>query len=263
MKRYRHPKETRAMILTLLISIILSLFFVTVTFGCRLFLLGILVAWAGYKLIGTRSLERYIKVTPNNYPDLWQLVNTLQKKWQIETLDIYLNPTSEINASASDFGRDFIILNQGLLDTTQELSYLRFVIGHELGHIGLGHSWLRVIAYQLDNAYAYHWIGALFQFLLLRYFRMKELSADRIGLISCGNLGASIETLAAITLNKSRPSGSEIRQAVEYLRNGHTEVSDDIQELFSTHPDVFERVRELEIFAKEIGLSPKFPHSPK
>ena len=201
MKRYRHPKEKTAALITFGLGVLASLFFVTVTFGCGLFLLGLGFAWVSITMFNKPRLDRYHRVDPNTLPELYNMVQQIRKKWRMGEIDIYLNPTRQMNASASDFGKDFLIVNQGLWMSIQGEAHRKFVIGHELGHIGLGHSWLRVLAYQADNAFQGSLLGILFQFLLLNYSRKKELSADRIGLLSCGNLTAALEVLAFLELS--------------------------------------------------------------
>jgi Zn-dependent protease with chaperone function len=134
-------------------------------------------------------------------------------------------------------------------------AHRKFVIGHELGHIGLGHSWLRVLAYQTDNAFQGTLLGLAFQFLLLNYSRKKELSADRIGLLSSGSLQASLETLAFLELSPHNPSYADVQRAVAHLSSGRASMEDNLNELFSSHPDAYERVQELVKFAKQVGMT--------
>lgn len=254
MKKYRHPKETRAMYFTFGTGIVLSLLFATVTLGCGLFILGLVLAWGYFRLFGRNNFDRYIPVTPERHPEIWQMVHSVRKQWRLQELDIYLNPTRNINAAASDFGKDFIIINHGLWASITGEAHRKFVIGHELGHIGLGHSWLSVLAYQADNAFQGTFLGLVFQFLLLNYSRKKELSADRIGLLSSGSLQASLETLAFLELSQQNPSYAEVQQAVVHLARGQANMEQNLAELLSTHPDAYERVQELVKFAKRVGI---------
>jgi Zn-dependent protease with chaperone function len=254
MKKYRHSKETRAMFFTFGTGIVLSLLFATVTLGCGLFLLGLVFAWGYFRLFGRNNLERYILVTADRHPEIWGMVHSIRKQWRLQEMDIYLNPTRDINAAASDFGKDFIIINQGLWASITGEAHRKFVIGHEIGHIGLGHSWLSVLAYQADNAFQGTLLGLAFQFLLLNYSRKKELSADRIGLLTSNSLQASLETLAFLELSPQNPSYAEVKQAVVHLARGQASMDQNLAELLSTHPDAYERVQELIKFAKRVGI---------
>ncbi|HKJ27704.1 MAG TPA: M48 family metalloprotease, partial [Anaerolineales bacterium] len=220
-----------------------------------LFLIGLATVWVYITIINRSSLGRYTQVTQVSHPDLYRMVTGIQQKWRIQKLDIYLNPTNNLNASASDFGSRFIIVNQGLWSSIQGEAHRRFVIGHEMGHIGLGHSWLNVLAYQADNAFQYSWFGLAFNFLLLNYSRKKELSADRIGLLTCGSLQAALETLAFLELHRQNPTYQDVQQAVTHLTQTKGNLEVNLAELFSTHPDAYERAQELVKFAKQVGIS--------
>jgi Zn-dependent protease with chaperone function len=255
MKKYRHPKETSAMWITFGLGAAVTLLLTTITLGCGLFIIGLAMVWVYVVVINRSNLSKYLQVTPNTHPELYHMVTDLQQKWRIQKLDIFINPTRNINASASDFGSRFIIVNQGLWEAIRGEAHRRFVIGHEIGHIGLGHSWLGVLAYQADNAFQNSWLGLAFNFLLLNYSRKKELSADRIGLLSCGNLQAALETLAFLELQSQNPSYQDIQQAVTHLTQTKGSLEVNLAELFSTHPDAYERAQELVKFARQVRIS--------
>lgn len=77
--------------------------------------------------------------------------------------------------AASAFGHDFVVVNSDLFANTLEQNQraLRFIVGHELGHIRLGHTRLW---YQISTAYS-SWIPLLGPYLS----RLRELSSDRNG----------------------------------------------------------------------------------
>jgi peptidase M48-like protein len=77
--------------------------------------------------------------------------------------------------AASSFGHDFVVINSDLFANTLEQNQraLRFIIGHELGHIHLHHTRLW---YQLSITYA-----DLVPLLGAYLSRLRELSCDRHG----------------------------------------------------------------------------------
>jgi Zn-dependent protease with chaperone function len=77
--------------------------------------------------------------------------------------------------AASAFGHDFVVVNSDLFANTLEQNQraLRFIVGHELGHIRLGHTRLW---YQLSVAYS-----SLIPLLGPYLSRLRELSCDRHG----------------------------------------------------------------------------------
>lgn len=77
--------------------------------------------------------------------------------------------------AASAFGHDFVVVHSDLFANTLEQNQraLRFIVGHELGHIRLGHTRLW---YQLSIAFS-----GLIPLLGPYLSRLRELSCDRHG----------------------------------------------------------------------------------
>jgi len=77
--------------------------------------------------------------------------------------------------AASAFGHDFVVVHSDLFANTLEQNQraLRFIVGHELGHIRLGHTRLW---YQLSTAFS-----GLIPLLGPYLSRLRELSCDRHG----------------------------------------------------------------------------------
>jgi Zn-dependent protease with chaperone function len=93
------------------------------------------------------------------------------------TPEVYVtNGNGVLNAfAASAFGHDFVVLNAELFANTldQNSKALRFIVGHELGHIRLGHTRLW---YQLSIMFS-----GLIPLLGAYLSRLRELSCDRHG----------------------------------------------------------------------------------
>ena len=91
--------------------------------------------------------------------------------------EIYIeNGNGVLNAfAASTFGHDYVVVNSGLFANTldQNRRALHFIVGHELGHIRLGHTrfW-----YQMSICFS-----SLVPLLGPYLSRLRELSCDRHG----------------------------------------------------------------------------------
>ena len=72
------------MIFTFGSPILISIFFATITLGCGLFILGLALTWGYFTFSGKNNLERLQKVTPNNHPEIWQMVQQAKQKWKLE-----------------------------------------------------------------------------------------------------------------------------------------------------------------------------------
>lgn len=152
------------------------------------------------RLIKIQYTGSNIKVTPSNFKDLYKIYHNVA-----ETLDLYYLPELyitwgyEINASAIGAEKPIVVLNSGCLDLLEE-DELRFIIGHELGHIKSQHmlyhtiaQYINVITSLIGNATL--GMGQILsygiQIALLQWQRMSEYTCDRAGLLSCQSTSSS------------------------------------------------------------------------
>ncbi|MGH3276593.1 MAG: M48 family metallopeptidase [Streptosporangiaceae bacterium] len=104
--------------------------------------------------------------------------------------ELFITQSPLINAMTLGTDKPFIVLTTGLVDLMDE-EEIRFVIGHELGHVLSGHSVYRTMLYHMVNLATrlsfipFAWIG--FKAViwgLEEWYRKSELSCDRAGLLA-------------------------------------------------------------------------------
>jgi len=158
------------------------------------------------RLLRVQLTGSYLRATADCFPELYRAVQE-----GCEILDVprrpvvYIQPGG-LNAFTAGVEKPILVLNAGLIDAMTE-EELRFVIGHELGHIKSGHVLYYQIAMLLPVlaevvGVATLGIGSLLSFplevALIRWQRMSELTADRAGLLACQDVNAA--TTAMIKL---------------------------------------------------------------
>src|ERR671912_153432 len=119
-----------------------------------------------------------VRLSPRQFPDIYAIKDDFARKLGLKREpEIYLmSGNGTLNAfAASTFGYDFVVIHSELFSNTYEKNReaLAFILGHELGHLRLGHTRLW---YQLSTAY-------VDRIPLLRGFlsRAREFSCDRHG----------------------------------------------------------------------------------
>ncbi len=254
MNKYRHPKEWIAIGITLAVVGTFTLVLSIITFGLGFFVIagGLVYLWI--KVINATDLSYYIPASEEKNPDLLKLVYNLRNKWHIGGIQVYINPTREMQAEPSDYGNKFIIINQGLLDAIPGEKHRSFLVGHELAHAVLWHSWLKMLATKVEESYKGDYIETAFNFVATGFLQAMDFSADRIGLISCGSLKSALETLVFVELSDSHPNYEDVKKAVVYLSRGKSANNRRIKQIFSTHPEVYQRVYEMSEFAREMKM---------
>src|SRR5215208_7017993 len=149
---------------------------IRVAFLALLLLVPGLVVYRQLTRAGTRGSA--VRLSPRQFPDIYAVKDDFARRLNLrKDPEIYLmSGNGALNAfAASTFGYDFVVIHSELFSNTYEKNKdaLAFIIGHELGHLRLGHTRLW---YQLSTAYVDR-VPLLGGFLS----RAREFSCDRHG----------------------------------------------------------------------------------
>src|SRR5215212_4076626 len=126
---------------------------IRVAFVALLLLVPGLVVYRQLTRAGTRGSA--VKLSQRQFPDIGAVKEDFARRLDLrKDPEIYLmSGNGTLNAfAASTFGYDFVVIHSELFSNTYERNKeaLAFIIGHELGHLRLGHTSLW---YQLSTAY--------------------------------------------------------------------------------------------------------------
>src|SRR5215208_7264185 len=126
---------------------------IRVAFVALLLLVPGLVFYRQLTRAGIRGTA--VRLSHRQFPDIYALKEDFARRLNLQREpEIYLmSGNGTLNAfAASTFGYDFVVIHSELFSNTYEKNKdaLAFIIGHELGHLRLGHTRLW---YQLSTAY--------------------------------------------------------------------------------------------------------------
>jgi Zn-dependent protease with chaperone function len=149
---------------------------IRVAFVALLLLVPGLVVYRQLTRAGTRGSA--VRLSRRQFSDIHSLKEDFARRLGLRRdPEIYLmSGNGTLNAfAASTFGHDFVVIHSELFSNTYENNKeaLAFIVGHELGHLRLGHTRLW---YQLSTAYVDR-VPLLGGFLS----RAREFSCDRHG----------------------------------------------------------------------------------
>ncbi len=186
-------------------------------------------------VIGERSIRLLhvasaVRVSHRQYPALQQLLDEAAA-----TLDIAVVPELFVlrdpmpNAATLGLKTPFLTITTGSLELL-DAEGLRFVLGHELGHVLSGHALYHTMLTTLVKISAsLSWVpigGLGLRVLVLaldEWFRKSELSCDRAGLLVGQDAGAALR-VHAILAGATDPDEMDVAgfldQATEYDRGG-------------------------------------------
>ena len=141
------------------------------------------------------SMEGHsLKVQEDLLPDFYALCQEVKKKLHIdEPVDFYITGDSSVNAfsvASEDEGEPNIVNVNSALFSLMSEDELRFVIGHELGHlINKDTQLTRLIQFVFPPETA---VPVSLQYKIRLHSQLAELVADRYGYMATGNLDVCV-----------------------------------------------------------------------
>lgn len=216
--------------------------------------------------IGERSLKLLylassVRVSPRQYPDLHQMMIECATTLDLQPIpELYIQQDPQPNAMTIGLDKPIIVINTGMLNLV-DTEGMRFVIGHEVGHVVSGHALYRTMLLQLIGiATQIQWlpIGAwgirAIIAGLMEWFRKSELSCDRAGLLCVQDPHAALKVHASLAgaLNPDEMDvAGFLDQARDYQERG--DVRDSVLKILQisgqTHPLAALRAAELQKWA--------------
>lgn len=204
-----------------------------------------------------------VAVSSQQYPEIYSIGEDCAKRLGIgiPQIFVYFSPLLNAYTIATDNVAPMIVLSSALVEALEPLE-LKFVIGHECGHIHNLHGVYNTAVELMTNGLAkvilqsipaLAWLEGIIQgglmLFFLRWSRCAEITCDRAGLICCGDT-----TVAQMALAKLVTGGGEKLQQINF--QAYLEQISQVQstpvrllELFSTHPLIPKRIQALQLFA--------------
>jgi Zn-dependent protease with chaperone function len=179
-----------------------------------------------------------VRLSRRQFPEIYAVKEDFTRRLRLKRVpEIYvMSGNGALNAfAASTFGYDFVVIHSELFSNTYQKNKdaLAFIIGHELGHLRLGHTRLW---YQLSTAYVDR-VPVLGAFLS----RAREFSCDRHGAYVAPQGEEGLMLLAAGRYVYKRVDTEELLEQAHRFRGFWPVVA----QLPQSHPFVVRRISAL------------------
>ena len=202
-----------------------------------------------------------VRVSERQFPHIYELVRDGAYILDMPDVpEVFVMQSPIVNAFALGKDQPFIVITTGLVNL-HDTEELRWVIGHELGHVLSGHAVYRTMLLFLMNLAArIAWMPIGYIGLrgiiwgLEEWFRKSELSCDRAGLLAGQDIDAARRALMKLAggsqLSELNPDAFR-EQAHEY--DAVPDVRDSLLKLLqlqgTTHPFAVIRFAEIDRWA--------------
>jgi Zn-dependent protease with chaperone function len=239
----------------LFITMLLVLVVIAVTATatlCGSFLVTLVVV--GYSYLANRVrheelVKRAQPVTPQAAPGLAAIVRECAARLQVEPVQVFVAPSHVLNAYTFGLTAPKVVVLYSPLLKVMDADELRFVIGHEMGHVRLGHTWLNSLVGGMAGVPS-PFLAAVVLGLAFRWWnRACEYSADRAGLLACGNPQKAISALVRLTTGTAARTSGDLQQALQRVEAEDDDLTNVLGEALATHPMTVRRIEELRRFA--------------
>jgi Zn-dependent protease with chaperone function len=143
-----------------------------------------------------------VKVSERQFPHIHEMLRDGAYILDMDKVpELFVTQMPIVNAMALGTNNPFIVINTGTVDL-MDAEELRFVIGHELGHVLSGHAVYRTMLYnliQLATRIAWMPLGYIGLRAIIwgleEWYRKSELSCDRAGLLAGQDVDAARRAL--------------------------------------------------------------------
>ncbi|QRN82596.1 M48 family metallopeptidase [Chloroflexota bacterium] len=250
-RRYRVDNEQLVLFLTVLLVLAVIVLTSTVTFCVSgIFILGMFAISAFTINAHHRALmHSALPVNEIQSLQLDALVRNCSQKLQPGEIDVYLVMKNQLNAYTFGISEPKALVLYTPMVQVMGPGELSFVIGHEMGHVALGHTWLNTILGGMAGIPAPFGAAALLYAAFRWWNRMCEYSADRAGLLACGDLNLAISALVKLVAPNVR-SQQEFDLALAMIDAQDDNVSNVLAEAFQSHPMLIRRINKLREYAQ-------------
>jgi Zn-dependent protease with chaperone function len=207
----------------------------------------------GKGVVSGDLLGTSVKVGPNQYPRVYQIARSCADTLGIPMPMVFVQGRID-SVNAYTMGTDkesVIVLHSVTVDYLSD-DELKFVIGHECGHIQNGHmvylTAMRILA-QMATA-VLGWFVQPALIALQGWSRAAEITCDRAGLLCCGDVEiAQRSFLKLVAGSQTLFEQLNVDQFLDQLREGREGIG-RAAELTKSHPYLTKRIEAIRLFAE-------------
>jgi Zn-dependent protease with chaperone function len=251
MTSYRYGNETAifwATILLLFIVVVISAG-ATICLMPLAFAVLLIIAYSMNQHAHNALLQQGERVSVQRHPLLASLAQDCINRLKPGAVDIIIIPQRQLNAYTFGLSNPKVVVLFDALFKVMDEDELRFVLGHELGHAALGHTWLNTLLGGMAGVPPSMSTAVLFTLSFRWWNRACEVSADRAGILACGNPRKAISALVKLEAGGGKTL-QQLEQAVKAIEKQDDSLVNILAETLSSHPLTVHRIEKIKQWAE-------------
>lgn len=249
---YRYSGEILVLIITIgaVIAVIALTASATLCLSFVFIFAVLLLSYGATRAHHQDLLQHAQPVNSESSPRLARQIDICRRRLQPGDLQIFIVSSRKMNAYTFGLQTPKIIVLYSPLLQVMSADEMRFIIGHEMGHIRLGHTWLNSLIGGMAGIPSSLFINTLLAVIFRGWNRMCEYSVDRAGLLACGSIDTAVSAMVKLVAPDRNLSSEQITQAIHKLDAQDEDPARIIGEFFSTHPLLIRRIERLRKYAR-------------
>jgi Zn-dependent protease with chaperone function len=248
---YRYPGEQVILLVTLtLVGGVIALTAAATVCASVLFIFAFIAMSFSFTRSHHQNLVRSaIRVNPQTAPEIEEIARQGIARLQPGEIQVYVTPSNELNAYTFGLDTPKVVVLYSALLKVMDRDELAFILGHELGHVALGHTWLNSLVGGIAGIPSSFSAAMLLTMAFLWWNRTCEYSADRAGLLACGNPEKAISALVKLAAGPEADTQIELAQAYRRIDAEDDTLLGSFNEALTTHPMLIRRIRQIRAYA--------------
>jgi Zn-dependent protease with chaperone function len=248
---YRYPNERLILTFTILLVLVVIALTATATVCTSvIFILLFVIFSYNLSLSHHNALLRAARpVTPQSMPDLAQVLQRGVARLQPGAVEAYVVSSDELNAYTFGLSTPKTVVLYSALFQVMDEDEILFILGHELGHVALGHTWLNSLVGGMAGIPASFSAAVVLNMAFLSWNRTCEYSADRAGMLACGKPEKAISALVKLGAASRGGGRFNLEEAYRRLDAEGDQLTGELNEVLATHPLLIHRIEQLRKYA--------------
>jgi Zn-dependent protease with chaperone function len=249
---YRQSSEHLILALTLILVLLVIVLTATATFclsGVFVLAMGV-ISYFSSRSTHQELLQSAWRITPQDTPALAALVGQIAARLRPGSLEVFVAEANTLNAYTFGLSSPKVIVLHAPLLQVMDPDELRFIVGHEMGHVRLGHTVLNSLVGGMAGIPSPFLASALLTAVFLWWNRACETSADRAGLLACGRLDKAVLALVKLAADTTVRTQADVERALAHIRAEDEGLLGDLGEVLATHPLMAHRIERLQRYAR-------------
>lgn len=249
---YRYPGEISTLYSTLFLVFLVILITSTATlFTSALFVtLAVAITYSMNRSHHEDLITHGLLVSSTTLPELNKLVAACAQRLNVQNYEVYVTRNRQRNAYTFGIHNPRVIVLYSSLLEIMDRDELAFIIGHELGHIALGHTKLNSLVGGMAGIPSTGLASAILNFAFLGWNRACEYSADRAGVLVNCSPEKAISALVKLVAGKSGMTEQGLLRAYQQIDAEDDSWLGNLNEVFASHPLLIRRIEQIHLYSQ-------------